>query len=213
MATRVEAVREGRAGGERRDAALPTAALSIVIPTRNEVDNIDELVARLELVLPETEKQVVFVDDSDDGTPAAIERVSATSALDIELLHRPVGERIGGLGGAVVAGVGGGRAPWGGGVGADLPHPPEGVESKGARAPGVCVMAADLQPPPEVIESMVARALDRRTDLVVASRFCENGSVGSFGPLRRYASRVSTKAAGVFFRGSLRSVTDPMSGF
>ena len=83
MATRMEAVRADRGGGECRDAAPPSAVLSIVIPTRNEVDNIDELVGRLELVLPETEKQVVFVDDSDDGTPAAIERVRATSALDI----------------------------------------------------------------------------------------------------------------------------------
>jgi dolichol-phosphate mannosyltransferase len=189
MATRVETVHADRARDEQGDAAQPAAVLSIVIPTRNEVGNVDELVSRLERVMPGTAKQLVFVDDSDDATPAAVERANARSALDIRLVHRPPGERNGGLGGAVVEGLRVARAPW------------------------VCVMDADLQHPPEVIEELVAHALDQRRDLVVASRFCEDGSVGSFGPIRRAASRVSTKAAGVFFRGSLRGISDPMSGF
>ncbi len=164
-------------------------AITIVIPTRNEEGNIDELVARVEQVMPEIAMELVFVDDSDDRTPQAIERVARSSALPIRLLHRSGDDRTGGLGGAVVAGMRVARAPW------------------------VCVMDADLQHPPEVIESLTAEALDGRRDLVVASRFRENGSVGSFGALRRGASRVSSTAAGVFFRGSLRGVTDPMSGF
>jgi putative flippase GtrA len=189
MATRVEKAARNEQRGAGTGQAGEPPALSVVIPTRNEVENIDALVERLELVMAGTEKQVIFVDDSDDDTPAAVERVAATSSLDISLVHRPAGEREGGLGTAVVAGMRVARAPW------------------------VCVMDADLQHPPEVVESMVATALDQRTDMVVASRFRENGSIGDFGPLRRGVSKMSSAAAGVFFRSSLRGVTDPMSGF
>jgi putative flippase GtrA len=74
-------------------------------------------------------------------------------------------------------------------------------------------MDADLQHPPQVIEAMAAQAFEQRCDVVVASRFRDEGSVGDFGPIRRGLSKLSTSAAGMFFRGSLRGVTDPMSGF
>jgi dolichol-phosphate mannosyltransferase len=189
MAIRVEAQTGDRGSSSPAQAGEEPLVLSLVIPTRNEVDNIDPLVERIEQVMPETAMEIIFVDDSDDGTPDAVRRVSASSSRPITLLHRRAGERDGGLGGAVVAGMRLARAPW------------------------VCVMDADLQHPPDVIESMAAKAFDRRSDIVVASRFRDEGSVGSFGRMRRGASRVSTAAAGVFFRGALNGVTDPMSGF
>ncbi|MEA2449204.1 MAG: hypothetical protein QOG63_1136 [Thermoleophilaceae bacterium] len=189
MAIRVEAQT-----GERGAHAPPAAgdgplALSLVIPTRNEVENIDALVEHIEQVMPEVSMEVIFVDDSDDGTPGAVERVARTSSRTVKLIHRREGERHGGLGGAVVEGMRVARAPW------------------------VCVMDADLQHPPEVIEAMATEAFDQRSDIVVASRFVGDGSVGDFGPVRRAFSRASTAAAGVFFRGPLRGVSDPMSGF
>src|SRR4051794_35410095 len=98
------------ADAARAASAIP--ALSIVVPTRDEAGNVGELVARLERVLPGERLEVIFVDDSDDGTPEAIEACRRGSALTVKLLHRAAGERSDGLGGAVVAGLRVAEAPW-----------------------------------------------------------------------------------------------------
>src|SRR5689334_7176501 len=92
--------------------ARPTTrslALSVLVPTRNEADNVDPLLARLDAALDGLAAEVIFVDDSDDSTPdvvrAASRARSATGTLAVSLLHRPPGARAGGLGGAVVAGL------------------------------------------------------------------------------------------------------------
>src|SRR3954471_8503602 len=105
MAIRVEAQTGDRGAHAPAPAGNAPLALSLVIPTRNEVDNIDALVDHIERVMPEVAMEVIFVDDSDDGTPAAVARVARTSSRQIELIHRPAGERHGGLGGAVVEGM------------------------------------------------------------------------------------------------------------
>ncbi|MEA2514228.1 MAG: dolichol-phosphate mannosyltransferase, partial [Thermomicrobiales bacterium] len=102
---------------------------------------------------------------------------------------RPPGARGGGLGGAVVHGLREARAEW------------------------VCVMDADLQHPPEVVPRLLDQVRDRQDDLVIASRYCESGTVGSFGRTRATFSRGSTLAARAAFPDRLRGVTDPMSGF
>ena len=73
--------------------------VTIVIPTRNEADNVQPLLERLRTVLDETAFEVVFVDDSDDTTPEVIRDVDDER---VRLLHRLKGDRAGGLGGAVV---------------------------------------------------------------------------------------------------------------
>ena len=171
----------GRAG-----ANGATPAISVVLPTREEADNVGPLVARLERVLPDLPLEIIFVDDSDDETPDAIRGIESSRA--VYLIHRSPDERRGGLGGAVVAGIG------------------------AARAPLVCVMDADLQHPPELLEEMYLEAVETGSDVVVASRFCAGGSKGAFGRIRSALSRVSTRAAVMLFPTRLWHVTDPMSG-
>ena len=45
-------------------------SLSIIIPTRNETDNIEPLVGALKQALANVAIEIIFVDDSDDGTVA-----------------------------------------------------------------------------------------------------------------------------------------------
>ena len=52
--------------------SMPKRAISVLVPTRNERDNIAPLIARLEAVLPLGSSQVIFVDDSSDDTPDVI---------------------------------------------------------------------------------------------------------------------------------------------
>ena len=107
----------------------------------------------------------------------------------IVLLKQSHDRHIGGLGAAVVQGLRAARAPW------------------------VCVMDADLQHPPELVAALLEQAESRELDVVVASRYCDQGDTGSFGWARAMASRSTTTAARLLFPRRLRSVTDPMSGF
>jgi len=181
----------GVGAGLHGDAGAPATrpALSVVIPTRNEEENIERLVERLDEVLAGTAAEIVFVDDSDDGTLPAVERARGLCRLDVRAIHRPPGSQNGGLGGAVVEGMRSARAPW------------------------ICVMDADLQHPPEVIGRLAAKARDGRVDLIAASRFGGDGSAGQFGPLRRGLSWLSAGSATLVLGRRLHHMTDPMSGF
>ena len=165
-------------------------ALSVVVPTRNEAGNIEPLVRRLEQILPDRPLEIIFVDDSSDETPFVVETVSLDSTREVRLLHRPEGEREGGLGGAVQAGMRMARAPW------------------------ICVMDGDLQHPPEVIPQLLQRSRETGADLVVASRYAGDGTVGNgLSKVRHLASQAMTHSARVFFPSRMRAVSDPLSGF
>jgi glycosyltransferase involved in cell wall biosynthesis len=163
-------------------------AISVVIPTKDEAGNIPRLLEALDRVHPDGAIELIFVDDSDDGTPAVIAERERGCRHDVVVVHRPRGRRDGGLGGAVHAGLWRARAPW------------------------VCVMDADLQHPPELIDRLFEEA-EAGADLVVASRFRDGGNVGALGAFRRLLSCGSALAAKLAFPIRLRDVSDPMSGF
>jgi len=50
--------------------------LSVVVPTRNERENIGLLIQRLEAALSDLPCALIFVDDSDDETPQMIRRLT-----------------------------------------------------------------------------------------------------------------------------------------
>ncbi|WP_433829756.1 glycosyltransferase [Actinoplanes sp. CA-015351] len=161
--------------------------VSVVVPTRNESDNVGPLVERLRTALGEMPGEIVFVDDSDDDTP---EVIAALADDDIRLVHRTAGHRDGGLGGAVAAGFAAAQAPW------------------------VVVMDGDLQHPPETVPDLLTAGRNETAQAVVASRYLDRGRVDGLGGLfRRFASRATGLAAKVLFPRRLRTVTDPMSGF
>jgi dolichol-phosphate mannosyltransferase len=164
--------------------------VTVIVPTRNEAGNVAPLLGRLGAALEGSPAQVLFVDDSDDDTPSVIEREGATSPLQVVLLHRPPGQRHGGLGGAVLAGL------------------------QAAQAPVAVVMDGDLQHPPELVPELVRVAHDESADVVVASRHVAGGSsAGLAGRLRFLVSDGATSMTKLAFPRRLAGVTDPMSGF
>jgi dolichol-phosphate mannosyltransferase len=167
----------------------PEPLLTVVVPTKNERENVPHIVERLEAALPTVPLEIVFVDDSNDGTAELVVDLAAESERRIVLLKQMHGRHIGGLGAAVVQGLRAAQAPW------------------------VCVMDADLQHPPELVAALLEQAESRDLDVVVASRYCAEGDTGSFGWARAMASRSTTTAARLLFPRRLRTVTDPMSGF
>ena len=60
---------------------------------------------------------------------------------------------------------------------------------------------------------LLATAACDGAELVVASRYCEQGGTEGLGPVRALISTASTSAARMLFPRRLRGVTDPMSGF
>src|SRR5690242_10792797 len=165
-------------------------AVSVVVPTRNESGNVSLLVSRLATALEGLDAQVIFVDDSDDGTPHEITAAARESNVPVRLHHRQGTERTGGLGGAVVAGLRLVESPW------------------------AVVMDGDLQHPPELVPRLVEVAELDAVDVVVASRHVDGGAAdGLANGARVMVSDLSTRLAKLFFPGRLRGVSDPMSGF
>ena len=100
-----EAVRPG--DHDRPESAAPDVC--VIVPTRNERGNVAPLIDRLGRALAGHAAEILFVDDSDDETPAG-----ARSAQ-------------GGLGGAVLAGIQATDAAWVVVMDGNLQHPPEVV--------------------------------------------------------------------------------------
>lgn len=178
---------DASSSGWLRDGAVP--ALSIIVPTRNEVGNIRPLLARLEDALTGIDAEVLVVDDSDDATAEIARQVASRSALSIRVHARPPGQRSGGLGGAVVAGF------------------------SEALSPVCVVMDADLQHPPELLGTLLGVS---RTgaDFVIASRYVDGGGDEGLGGWYRHAvSMLATWVAKRVLRPELAGISDPMSGF
>lgn len=166
-----------------------SAAVCVLVPTRNEAGNVAPLLDRLAPVLTGMGGEVLFVDDSDDQTPAIVAAAAETSTVPVRLLHRTHGERLGGLGGAVQAGLAKAAATW------------------------TVVMDGDLQHPPECVPDLIAAA-ERGADVVVATRYQRNGSAaGLSSRFRGLASHGATGMVRLLFPRALAGVSDPMSGF
>jgi dolichol-phosphate mannosyltransferase len=170
-----------------RAGKVPT--LSVIVPTRDEVGNIEPLLARLQDALASIDAEVLVVDDSDDATPEIARQIATRSALPIRIHARPPGQRSGGLGGAVLVGF------------------------SEALAPVCVVMDADLQHPPELLETLLGVS---RTgaDFVIASRYVDGGRDEGLGGWYRHAvSMLATWVAKRVLRPELAGISDPMSGF
>ncbi|MBM7043925.1 glycosyltransferase family 2 protein [Rhizobium lusitanum] len=158
--------------------------LSIVIPTFNERENIVPLIERLRAALVGIAWEVIFVDD--DSSDKTVDVVRSLSLSDrrirgIRRIHRR------GLAGACL----------------------EGILS--TSAPIVAVMDADLQHDETRLAAMLAMMRSNRTDLVVATRYGEEGSSAEgFNGIRQVGSQMAIRIA----RRLLKIETsDPMSGF
>ncbi|HSV66232.1 MAG TPA: glycosyltransferase [Mycobacteriales bacterium] len=161
----------------------------MIVPTRNESENIPALLEQLGPAADPLNAEIIFVDDSDDDTSAVLADQAPGCPVPVRLLHRPAGQRVGGLGGAVVAGVRQARGSW------------------------VLVMDADLQHPPAVAVMLASTAMRHDVDVVVGTRYAGMGSgVGLDGLGRQLVSSSATRLAKALFPRRLATVSDPMSG-
>jgi dolichol-phosphate mannosyltransferase len=155
----------------------------IVVPTYNEADNIDEMLRRVRVAVPEND--VLVVDDSSpDGTARLAEAVGAELGR-IDVLHRPDKQ---GLGEAYRAGFS---------LGIE-----RGYDS-------FVQIDADLSHDPAVLPQLLA-TLDAGADMVIGSRYVPGGSIPHWPWFRRAISRWGNRYAGLVLGLKVRDAT---SGF
>jgi dolichol-phosphate mannosyltransferase len=154
-----------------------------VIPTHNEVENLEAVVKGVRVAVPDA--GIVVVDDeSSDGTGALARRL-AQELGDIELLARP-GKL--GLGSAYR----------------------DGLRRAIAGGAEVCAQIdADLSHDPQVLPALVAN-VEYGADLAIGSRYVPGGATESWPSSRRWLSRWGNRyAAGVLGL----AVNDATSGY
>jgi dolichol-phosphate mannosyltransferase len=157
--------------------------LSVVIPTYDERENIVELIARLERILPPVVYEIVVVDDdSPDGT-AEVVRQLARRDRRVRVIQR-IGRR--GLSSACIEGM------------------------MASAAPFIAVIDADLQHDETLLPAMLETLQREQLDLVVGTRNVEGGSMGDFPASRVRLSETGRRLSRAVTRTEL---TDPMSGF
>ncbi len=141
--------------------------VSIIIPTRNEVENIVPLVSEI-LAAAEPLHEIIFVDDhSTDATTDAIRSFAANHP--IRLIEQNPAEP--GLAAAIVAGA------------------------TAASGDVLVIMDADLSHPPERINDLLAPLRRGAADMVIGSRYVEGGSTPGWPFWRRMLSRAGARLA------------------
>jgi dolichol-phosphate mannosyltransferase len=161
--------------------------VSIIIPTYNERDNLDELFGRISRTLSEAgyDFEIVVVDDnSPDGTWEYAEELGKSKGYPVKIIRR-IKEK--GLSSAVIRGF------------------------REASGDVFVVMDADLQHPPEKIPELV-RAIEGGADIAIASRYVPRGGVENWYWYRKLISKGAIMIGRVALP-KIRNVRDPMSGF
>jgi len=141
--------------------------VSIIVPTRNEAENIEGLVSQIEAsAVPFHE--ILFVDeDSTDGTRDVIR--SLAGSHPIRLIEQDYAQP--GLAAAIMSGA------------------------QVAEGEFLLIMDADLSHPPERIHDLLAPLLAGTADMVIGSRYITGGSTPGWPLWRKMLSRAGSAIA------------------
>ena len=159
--------------------------LTIIVPTYNEVDNIESFINKIKEILKNINFQILFVDDnSTDGTIDKVKKFKE-SYDNIELIVR-IGRR--GLSGACIEGI------------------------QNAKSNYVAIIDCDLQHDEKLLLKMLQTfEKEELLDLVIGSRHVEEGdSQKGLSYLRNLGSRYAIKLTQKLLK---IKINDPMSGF
>lgn len=158
--------------------------ITIIIPTFNEAENIENITGTVSGILEESgiNGEILVVDDnSADGTIDIVKRMQE----DIPGLGLVVRENDHGLSQSVV----------------------EGFEK--AQADIIQVIDADFSHPPELIPEFFRSIKEDNFDVVIGSRYMKGGDIENW-PVKR---RIISLGATAFGRILFPEITDPVSGF
>ena len=152
----------------------------VILPTYNEAENLERIVAAVLEQLPESRRVLIVDDNSPDGTGEIADRLAASTG-GISVLHR---NRKEGLGPAYLAGF---RIALDGG------------------AERIIEMDADFSHDPAYLPKLIGAA--DHFDLVIGSRYVPGGGVADWGPVRRFVSRGGSAYARLALGLPIRDLT------
>ena len=162
--------------------------LSLVIPTFNEGENIQEIVSILAKLLDRTipdDYELIVVDDDSPDRTWELARELISTYPQLRVIRRET-ER--GLSTAVIRG-------W-----------------QAARGEILGVIDADLQHPPEILRRLWAE-MNQGAELAVASRNITGGGVSEWSLVRRLLSRGAQLLGLIILPEVIGRLSDPMSGY
>ncbi len=162
--------------------------LSLIIPTFNESQNIQEIVRilcrLLDRIIPDNYELIVVDDDSPDFTWV----LACKLIPDYPQLHVMRRETERGLSTAVIRG-------W-----------------QAAKGEILGVIDGDLQHPPEIIGQLWSE-MEKGAELSVASRNIQGGGVSEWSIIRRFLSRGAQVLGSIVLPEVIGRLSDPMSGY
>jgi dolichol-phosphate mannosyltransferase len=162
---------------------MAAVELTVVVPSFNEIDNVEPLIERLHSALDGIEWEVIYVDDdSPDGTAVKVRELAQTDPR-VRCIQR-IGRR--GLSTAVIEGM------------------------LASSAPYLAVIDADLQHDEKLLPRMLATLKLDGLDIVVGSRYVAGGATGDWDKGRAVMSSIATRLARLVVAVE---IADPMSGF
>ena len=143
-------------------------AISIVVPTLDEAENIGTLIHRCLRETAGLDVEIIVMDDgSKDGTAERVNAIASTHP--VRLIERA--DPVNGLTGAILAGA------------------------RAARHDIVVVMDADLSHPPDRILDLIAPIAAGEKDMVIGSRYIPGGRTPGWPWQRRMMSRAASSLA------------------
>ena len=161
---------------------------SLIIPSYNEGDNIQEIVrilsGLLDSEIPGEYELIVVDDNSPDGTWKLAQELTSQYP-QLRVMRR---QQEKGLSTAVIRG-------W-----------------QVARGEVLGVIDADLQHPPEVLLQLW-QEMEKGADLAVGSRHVEGGGVSEWSVIRRFLSRGAQMLGLIILPEVIGRLSDPMSGY
>ena len=152
----------------------------VILPTYNEAENVERVVAAVLEHLPAPRRVLIVDDSSPDGTGAIADRI-AEAEDSVAVLHR---ERKEGLGPAYLAGF---RVALSGG------------------ADRIIEMDADFSHDPAYLPTLIEATED--ADLAIGSRYVPGGGITDWGPTRRFISRGGSAYARIALGLPIRDLT------
>lgn len=167
-------------------------AISIILPTFNEKDNVRVLVEKISASFAGSQfgYEIIFVDDSNDETPELIKE-EAKKDPRVKFVEGPKK----GLAPAFI----------------------EGFET--AKGKYICCIDADLQHPPEKIIDLLQLGVSGDLDIIAGTRYAKGGSALGLGRLnsfygiyRRAVSLLMKYLTQIIFVQT-RKTSDPLGGF
>jgi dolichol-phosphate mannosyltransferase len=152
----------------------------VILPTYNEAENLERIVAAILEQLPESGRVLVVDDNSPDGTGEIADRLAEGNER-VAVVHRAVKE---GLGPAYLAGF---------------------RIALDAGAARIVEMDADFSHDPAYLPQLIEAT--ESADLAIGSRYVPGGGVTDWGPLRRFISRGGSAYARLALGVPIRDLT------